>query len=174
MVTESMAIGIVIERREIDNPWESHSWNLVAVIPGAAEGDEWRVLAEEPGVVRYHAGTLTLEIHRRETDGYRLNLSLDPPVVYVLLRYDDEAEEGIVPFLATVCPYEAQSYLDADEDLVELVPMPDAVGAWVTDFVAKHHVDVPLYKRKRKPHDPRKGPAEQPRRAGPRRNNGAH
>ena len=26
MVTESMSLGIVLERREIDHPWESHSW----------------------------------------------------------------------------------------------------------------------------------------------------
>ena len=173
MVTESMALGIVLERREIDNPWESHSWNAVAVIPGAAEEEEWRVLAEEPGVVRYHAGTLTLEINGRDTEGYRLNLSLDPPVVYILLRFDDEAEEGIVPFLATVSPDETLAYLDGDEDLVETVPMPDSVAAWLTDFVAKHHVDEPQYKRQRKPHDPRKG-GPPPRRAGLRRNNGAH
>ncbi len=172
MVTESMALGIVLERREIDNPWETHSWNAVAVLPGAAEGEKWRVLAEEPGLVRYLAGTLVLEINRRDTAGYLLNLSLDSPVVYLLLRFDDEAEEGIVPFLATVSPDEALAYLDADEDLVETVPMPDSVAAWLSDFVAKHHVDEPQYKRKRKPYDPRKG-GPPGRRAGLRRNDGA-
>ncbi|MCH9049481.1 MAG: DUF3305 domain-containing protein [Proteobacteria bacterium] len=169
MVTESMALGIVLERREIDHPWESHSWTAVSVIPGAAEGDEWRVLAEEPGVVRYHAGTLTLEIHHKETEGYRLNLTTERPKVYIVLRYDDEIETGIVPFLVTVCPYEAQNYLDGDEDLVEPAPMPDVVAAWLTDFVARHHVDEPFYKRQRKPYDPRKGP---PERASPRRSEG--
>ncbi len=156
MVSESMPIGVVLERRDIDNPWQSHSWRAVAVIPGAPEVNEWRVLAKAPGWVRYHAGTLSLEIHRKETEGYRLNLANDPPMVYVVLRYDDEADAGIVPFLATVCPYQAQAYLDGDEDLVEPVPMPDVVAAWLTDFVAKHHVDEPRYKRKRKPYDPRK------------------
>lgn len=161
--SEVMALGIVLERREIDNPWQSHVWCAVAVIPGAPEIDQWRVLAEAPGRVRYHAGTLPLELHVKETEGYLLNLGTKLPSVYVVLRYDDEVEAGIAPFLATVCPYEAQNCLDGDEDLVETVPMPDAVKAWLADFVAEYHVDEPFKKRKRKPYDPRKG---KPGRAG--------
>ncbi len=152
-------MGVVLERREIDHPWQSHGWRAVAVIPGASEVDEWRVLAEAPGRVRYHAGTLPLELHAKETESYRLNLATGLPTVYVVLRYDDEVEAGIVPFLATVSPYEAQDCLDGDEDLVEPVPMPEVVEAWLADFVAKYHVDEPFKKRKRKPHDPRKGEA---------------
>ncbi|MEE8516819.1 MAG: DUF3305 domain-containing protein [Alphaproteobacteria bacterium] len=51
---------------------------------------------------------------RRETEGYRLNLSKEPPVDYAVLRYDD-APHGIEPFMATVCPYEAQILLVGDE-----------------------------------------------------------
>lgn len=152
MVTElkqSMPMGIVLERREIDNPWQSFSWRAVAVIPGAPEIDEWRVLAEGPGWTQHHAGTLPLEIFNTETEGYRHNLSTEAPKVYVVLRYDDEAETGIVPFLVTVCAFEAQNYLDGDEDLVEPAPMPEVVAAWLQDFVAEHHVDQPRYKRKR-------------------------
>ena len=156
---DSMPVGIIIERRMIDNPWESFTWRAVAVLPGAPEVDEWRVLAEAPERVCYHAGTLPLELHVKETEGYRLNLATGIPTVYVVLRYDDEVEAGIVPFLATVSPYEAQNCLDGDEDLVEPVAMPDVVQAWLADFIAKYHVDEPFKKRKRKPHDPRKGEA---------------
>ncbi len=168
-ISDSMNVGIVVERRDIDNPWEDHCWTAVAVIPGAApnagedgagEDGEWPVLDQAPGVMRYFAGTLAIEIYRRETEGYRLNLSNDPPVVYVVLRFDDDAPHGIEPFMATVCPFEAQLLLDGDEDLVEPVPMPDEVAAWLQDFIDKHHVDQPLHKRKRKPHDPRKGGPE--------------
>ena len=169
--SERMNVGIVVERRDIDNPWEDHCWSAVAVIPGTApdfatdeagddgagEDREWPVLDQAPGVVRYFAGTLPIEIFRRETEGYLLNLSNEPPVVYVVLRFDDDAPHGIEPFLATVCPFEAQVLLDGDEDLVEPVPMPIEVAAWLKDFVTEHHVDQPLHKRKRKPHDPRKG-----------------
>ncbi len=178
VVSESMSLGIVVERREIDNPWQSHVWSSVAVIPGAPEIDQWRLIAEGKGWKHYHAGTLNVEIFRTETEGYRLNLMNEPPMVYVVLRYDDEDETaedetdedatpGIVPFLATVCPFEAQAYLDGDEDLVEPIPMPDVVAAWLHDFVKNHHVDEPKYKRKRTPHEPRKGGPDEGRRLAP-------
>ena len=152
-----MSIGIVLERREIDHEWQSHEWVGVAVIPGAPEIGEWLLLDEGEGWKRYHAGTLKLEVFRKETEGYRYNLSNNPPMVYVVLREDEESDEELEPFLATVCPFEAQAYLDGDEDLVEPIPMPAAVAAWLSDFVEEHHVDEPKYKRKRKPYDPRKG-----------------
>ncbi len=152
--SRSMPLGIVLERREIDHPWQSFEWQPVAVIPGAPQTGEWRVIAEGEGYTRYHAGTLPLEIHRKETEGYRYNLVNNPPVVYVLLREDDEAEAGIEPFLVTVCPFEAQAYLDGDETMLEPVPMPDAVAAWLAAYVEEHHVDEPRYKRKNKRLDP--------------------
>lgn len=153
--TRTMPLGIIIERREIDHAWEDHRWRPVAVIPGAAPVEDWRVIDRGDGWIRYHAATLPLEIHRQDTEGYKYNLGNTPPRLYLVLRYDDEAEHGIAPFLATACPYEAQAYLDGDEDLVEPVTMPDIIVQWLGEFVEEHHVDEPRYKRKRKPHEPR-------------------
>ena len=96
MTSQTMPLGIVLEKREIDNKWEPFVWQAVAVIPGAAEIDDWCILEEGPGWTRYHAATLPLEIHRKETEGYKYNLGINPPIVYLLLRYDDDAEYGIV------------------------------------------------------------------------------
>ncbi len=147
----SMPLGVVVERREIDHPWCDHSWRPVAVIPGAPEIDDWRLIAEGEGWAHFHAATLPLELYPREAEGYRLNLSKPVPAVYVVLRPGEEAEDHEVePFLVTVCPYEAQDYLDADDDIVEGVAMPEAVIAWVQDFVDRHYRDEPFVKRKRK------------------------
>lgn len=151
--SESLAVGIVVERRDVDNPWIDHSWQAVAVIPGAPEIDEWRELAHGEGWVRYHAGTLAVELFRRETEGYKHNLSLDQPAVYVVLREGEELEDhDVEPVLATVCPYEAQDYQDSGEEIVDKVAMPDVIAAWVADFVERHHVEEPFVKRKRQPH----------------------
>ncbi len=155
MTSQSMPVGIVLERREIDHPWQPIAWNAVAVIPHAPMIDDWRVIDRGDGWTHYHAATLTLEIFRQDTEGYKYNLGNTPPRLYLVLRYDDEAENGIVPFLATACPYEAQAYLDGDEDLVEPVTMPDIVVQWLGEFVEQHHVDEPRYKRKRESHTPR-------------------
>ena len=90
---ETLAIGIVIERREIENRWRKYAWRAVAVLPGAAELDpegEWKELARDDrdgaAWVQYHAGTLPLNLFRKETEGYKVNLSQDPPRVFIVLR----------------------------------------------------------------------------------------
>ena len=62
-----------------------------------------------------------------------------------------------VPFLATVCPYEAESYSENGEDIVEGDVMPTEINEWVQSFVERFHVDQPFRKRKqKKAYDPRK------------------
>ncbi len=159
-----MQLGIVLDRRKIDHPWQDYDWEAVAVIPDAPETAEWSVIDEGDDFTRYHAGSLPLEIHRKDTEGYRYNLVNTPPVVYVLLREDDDDDDenvtgvgaDIVPFLVTVCPFEAQAYLDGDEHLVEPVPMPEAVAMWLAAYIEQHHVDEPRYKRKNTRLDPDK------------------
>jgi hypothetical protein len=159
---EHMPVGVVLERRRIDNPWQEHSWRAVAAIPGTPPGEPWRILAEGEDWVHYMAGTFEVELFPRETEGYRANLSQPVPALYVVIRPDEGEEEGsggheVVPFLVTACPYEAEGYVESGDELVEAVAMPDPIVAWVQDFVARHHVEVPFKKRKRKAYDPAKG-----------------
>ena len=160
---ETMSVGVVVERREADNQWLDHTWQVISIIPGAAEIDRWNEIGRGPDWVQFHAATLPLELFRRETEGYKYNLSLEQPSVFVVLR-DDEDGEGhdAVPFLATVCPYEAQDYMDSSEETVHSVPMPETVAAWIAEFVESHHVDEPFKKRKRKAFDPRKEGFDRP------------
>ena len=159
-VRETIPVGIVIERREIDNPWQDYTWAPVAIIPGAPPmetTDEWKELQHGDGWVHYHAGTLELELFSGETDGYRTNLSNPQPYVYIVLTPGEETDEPeIVPFLATLSPHEAACYNEDSDQIVEGVPMPQEMVAWVSEFVDKHHVEVPFKKRKQKSHFSRK------------------
>ena len=162
---ETIPLGIVLERRRLDHPWKDHDWIPVGVIPGAPERDshgEWLLLKEGDGWARYHCGTLPLELFRKETGAYKLTLAQVPPRVYVVLREDEDAGamHEMVPFAVTASPVEAEEYLDTSEDIVESVPMPPDVVAFVRDFVEHHHVDEPFHKRKRKRYDPRAGGGE--------------
>ena len=155
---ETLPLGVVLERRRVEHPWKDHDWRPVAVIPGAPARDpegEWRTLDEGEDWVHFLSGTLPLELFRRETEGYKFNLSHDPPRIFVVLRGEEDAESAhdVVPFLVTACPYEAQDYLDSGEDIVEAVTMPPDVIAFVQAYIDRHHVDEPFKKRKRKRHD---------------------
>lgn len=149
----TMPLGVVVERREIDNRWQRWAWKPVGVIPGAPPIDAWRELARGERFVRWHAATLPLELHRTETEGYRANLSGKVPAIYVVLRKIQPSERSagndIAPFLVTASPYEAEGYLEG-EDVVEVTPMSEGLIAWVQAFVQRHHVDEPFVKRKHK------------------------
>lgn len=160
----SMPLGVVVERRELDNRWQRFAWQPVAVLPGAPPVTEWRELMRGERFVRWHAATLPLELHRKETEGYRYNLSGKVPAIYVGLRAQRDDPDRFAPFLVTASPYEAQYYPD---ELVEPVPMPDGLIAWVQAFVDRHHVDEPFRKRKRDRLEPESLSRE------PRRSNGA-
>jgi Protein of unknown function (DUF3305) len=145
-------LGVVVERRRSRSPWQDWSWRPVAVILGAPPlGPEWRELVREPDWTRYHAANLPLELSRSETEAYILNLSHTPPRIYVVLRTaGGQAAQPYRPLLITASPVEAEGYLSSGEEIVEGVPMPPPVVAWLEEFVARHHVERPFVKRKRK------------------------
>jgi hypothetical protein len=148
----TMTVGVVVERRVANSPWQDHTWRPVGVLPHATPERGTR-LAEGDGWAQFVAGTLELELFRGETEGYLTNLSQDPPLVYVVLRRNEGAEPfEYEPFLATVCPYEAMGYEQGDGEVVEGVPMPPEIVNWVQEFVTRYHVDVPFQKRKNKQH----------------------
>lgn len=152
----AMPLGVVIERRAIDHPWQKWRWRPVAVLPGAGPVAEWKELERDDAAVRWHAATLTLELHRKETLAYRENLSSGTPSVYVVLRAIDgaPADRSMAPFRVTASPYEAQDYLDAGEDIIERVAMPPGLVAWVQAFIDRHHVDETFRKRQRQRYEP--------------------
>jgi hypothetical protein len=154
-----MPVGIVVERRELDNRWQKVAWKPVGVLPGASPIGEKKVLLSGDGWVHYHMATLPLELHRKETLAYKTNLNGEPPRLYIVLRESEDPhdEEDIKTFAVTASPFEAQDYMDAGDDIVEGVTMPDAVIAWVQAFCDRHHVDEPFKKRKRKPYSPEDG-----------------
>ena len=148
---ETMPLGIVVERRRGVTAWADWSWRPVSVIPGAGPVDPpGRLLMEDEGWSHSHAATLTLELFRTDTEGYRLNLSQDPPRLWVVMRPRGDGEE-LAPFTVTASAHEGEGY-QVGTDVVETVPMPAEVIALVRDFVEQHHVDVPFHKRERTRH----------------------
>lgn len=149
--SDSLKLGILLERRDSDHPWLDHEWVFVGVLPGAPEIDDLRILRQVPGVVQYHAATLELELHRAEAEAYHYNLTSPEPSLFVVLREDEEEESGapIVAELVTASPYEAQDYMDSSEELVERILIPEAIHAWVSEFVDAHYREEPFKKRKR-------------------------
>jgi len=143
----SMPLGIVIRRVPGVTRWARHVWKAVAVLPGAGKAD-WKELRRDEDAVEYHAATLPLELFRTDTEAYLHGLSAKVPAIYVVMR-SSENEHPLEVTLATASPYEAQDYADTGEELVEKVPMPDGLIAWIRDYVELHHEDEVFVKRRR-------------------------
>ena len=82
----------------------------------------------------------------------------------VIEAYSDDPE--MLVHMVTACPFEAESYTEDSDQMVEGVMMPPEIAAWVKTFCDTHHKDVPFKKRKRKSYDPRKGDFMRPRHGG--------
>lgn len=143
----SMPLGIVIRRAPGVTRWAKHVWKAVAVLPGAGEAD-WKELRRENDTIEFHAATLPLELFRTDTEAYLHGLSAKIPSIYVVMRETEDARPLDV-MLATASPYEAQDYADTGEELVEKVPMPDGLIAWIRDYIELHHEDEVFVKRRR-------------------------
>ena len=150
---ERQRVGAILERRRIGHRWQEYAWRAVDIVPGAPDIAAPCLVEEGEDWARYHMATLDIALFPGETEGYRYNLSQAQPVVYVLWRHEHEdAERTPEIFHMTVCPYEAQDYLDGGDVIVEGVPMPDLVAHWLRSYIARYHVDAPFEKRQRKRH----------------------
>jgi len=143
----SMPLGIVIRRVPGVTRWVRHVWKAVAVLPGASEAS-WKELRRDGEAVEFHAATVPLELFRTDTEAYLHGLSAKTPSIYVVMR-DSDGDDPLQIVLATASPYEAQDYADTGEELVEKVPMPEGLVAWIRDFIALHHEDEVFIKRRR-------------------------
>ncbi len=143
----TMPLGIVIRRVPGVTRWARHIWKAVAVLPGAQKAS-WKELRRDGEAVEFHAATVPLELFRTDTEAYLHGLSAKTPSIYVVMRESDNADPLEI-VLATASPYEAQDYADTGEELVEKVPMPEGLVAWIRDYINLHHEDEVFIKRRR-------------------------
>ena len=148
--TEEMTVGVIVERRAIDHPWRKWRWRALEIVPGLPGGAGWRLLVRGDGWARYGSSEAVLQLHRKETEDYQYALAARPPQLYVVLRAAEQDPVPFQPFVVTASPWEAQAYQEPGDDLVDAVPMPPEIVAWIEAFVTLHHVEAPFFKRRRK------------------------
>jgi hypothetical protein len=155
-VTPALAripVGVVVTRSKAASPWADFIWRPVSVLAGVPAAAPWTVLAQTDEEATFYAGAAEIALYRTETTYYRNNIASGTPLLWVALR-PTEAEPPYEVFTVTADPAEGESLTEAGNDLVDVVPMPDAVRAIVEAFIAEHHVEQPFVKRKRDRADP--------------------
>jgi hypothetical protein len=146
-------VGVVVERRKADSPWVDFVWRGVGVLPDEPEMKPWTVLREQDEATLYYAGSATVDLYRSETQLYRDNIASGAPGIWIVLS----PSEGPWPYAisaVTADPAEGEAFTEAGANLVEAVPMPEAIRSAIEKFIAEHHVEREFFKRKQGRADP--------------------
>lgn len=142
------AVGVIIEKRKLTNPWVDHVWLPAAILPGVPEAEPWTVLFESDALTQVYAGAHELTLYSADTENYRINLETGEPKIWVALR-EASGPYAIEVSGVTVDPAEGEAFTEAGGDTVEAVPMPREIIGWVEAFIAEHHVERKFFKRQR-------------------------
>ena len=145
-----LPVGAVVRRTPGITRWARHIWTPVAVIPGAPEAF-WKEMVREGEVVDYHAGTVTMQLYRADAEAYLVSLNMITPSAWVILDRDQSGQSPSGWFVSdiTASAYEAQDALDSGESIVEPVPIPESLAAWIKEFIDLHYIEEPFKKRRR-------------------------
>lgn len=140
-------VGVVLERRALDNPWIDHIWtphSLLYPAPDCAAGE---TLSDEGGMRLVYAGAAALELFVPETANYRDNLADGAPRLWVAARMG----AGSAPdyLRVTADPTEGEAWHEAGSEIIATLPMPQELAAWIAAFVDAFHVERVFLKRQR-------------------------
>lgn len=146
--TVHIPVGVVVERRKAQSAWVDYTWQPVKILAGAPEAAPWTLLEEHAETAAFYAGGTSIELFSVDAGFYHDNLATGEPLLWVVLR----SAQGAWPyelFKVTADPHEGVALTEAGSDLIEMVPMPDAIAAEIAAFVTRHHVDRSFVKRQR-------------------------
>lgn len=148
-----LKVGAVVRRSPGVTRWAREIWKPVAVIPGAPEAF-WKEMVREGEIVDYHAGTVCMELFRADVESYLVSLNMTVPSVWIIMDRDDTNRSPSGWFVSTITAsaYEALDALDSGESIVEPVPVPESLAAWIKEFVDLHYIEEPFKKRQRDKH----------------------
>ena len=140
-----LALAVVMQRRAVQNRWQSEVWEPLGVVLNHDAQGEPRLLVDEGGIEQWLHPGFRLRLHRDEAEGYYLNVSSQRPSVFVMWRMEDERA---LPQSVTLSYNEAGRQMDGGEQ-VDTVPMPAELFAWVGAWVEENY--RPEAKKRRRP-----------------------
>jgi hypothetical protein len=146
---KTITVGIVIERSKGASPWGGSLWRPVSALSGVPDAPAWTKLSDDGERTTFFAGTVDIELYGSEAGNYRENLLVENPLLWVALRRTEGGDPPYTLAGVTVDPAEGESWAGIGSDLVDTVPLPDAVEAMVAAFVSEHYVEQMFQKRER-------------------------
>ena len=132
-------IGVIMQRRTVQNRWQSEVWEPAGVLPEQAATGAPRKLVESGDTTHWLYPGYDVFLRKAEAEGYYHNVSSPEPCVFILWRMEGAQA---VPQFVTVSYDEASRWMDGGEK-VDRVAMPADLFAWVGEFVEKNYRFAP-------------------------------
>lgn len=134
----SIRVAVVMERRALDNPWQSEEWQAVAVIPDSGSAGA-HLIAEDSARSRWLHPGYDVTLRQDEAEGYFLNVTTAEPRFFVMWQLEDDQA---IPHTVSASYNEASTWMDAG-DQVDPVPMPHELVLWLGDYVRDNYRPEP-------------------------------
>jgi hypothetical protein len=144
----TIPVGVAVERRKGKSPWASELWRPISVFDGVPAAVPWTIIDAAEDVTTFYAGKAVIALYRTETDNYRSNPASGSPSLWVILRHTSNGSTVELRGV-TADPAEGEALTGAGNDLVESVPMAATISEKLKVFIARHHVERPMFKRQR-------------------------
>ena len=163
---QTIPVGVIVERTKGVSAWIDFIWRPAAVLAGEPDTPPWTSSPTTASARRSMRARRDRTVSLRD-DHYRDNLAIRRRRLcgWCCGR---RTPSRLTVAAVTADPAEGEGLTEAATDLVEQVPMPEAIRQLVAAFVAEHHVEQPFVKRKRDRADPealgRRAPTREVRR----------
>ena len=146
-----LAIGVIMQRRSLENRWASEAWSAVGVVPQSGVDTGVHMLAASAERDTYLVPGLRLELFPDEDEGYFENAMAPDPKVFIKWRMHDGRA---IPVMASVSYAEGTRMFDCGE-AADGVPMPGDIHAWLLAYLQAHYQPRSTRREHRGPKSPR-------------------
>src|SRR5262249_42645207 len=123
-----IAIGVVVERRKAQSPWIDFTWRPVTALAGLPDAAPWTTLSQGGDGTTFQAGAPETALHPPDPAIPRKTLAWGA-LMFGLALGPTGAEPPYEFFGGPADPAEGEAWTEAGSDLVDVVPMPEAVRA---------------------------------------------
>lgn len=145
----SRQFGVVLQRRPAVSKWADWVWSVAEIVPDAPATGGWREIGRDGDIVRYMNAPFTVTLHYKMVEAYDSNIETGQPAIWAALAENDAADPPWRVIGVTVDPYQAQSWQEAGEGLVERLALPADAVAWMARFL-KEIPEAPAFRKRRR------------------------
>lgn len=143
-----ITVGVIVERLKAQSKWIDYIWRPANILEGVPAMDQWTLLEGNSDRALFYAGQADINLYAADAPHYRENLATGYPKVWIILR-PTGVEPPLELAMVTANPFEGEGLTESAGDIVEPVPMPEAMRNNLAAFVEQHYVHEPFFKRKR-------------------------